>query len=257
MKLFYRELGAGSPLIILHGLFGMSDNWFTMAKRLAENFHVFLPDLRNHGHSPQSPDFNYKQISGDVQEFIRDHQLNHCRIIGHSMGGKAAMTLALAQPQLISGLVVIDMAPRAYQNPFFNELIKILQALDIAALKSRPQADDMLASAIEDAAARQFLLKNLARRQEGGYYWKFNLPSIAANIREIMGGIESPTQFTNPALFIAGGRSDYVAPHDLPRIRELFPAARLVTISKASHWVHADAPDALFDELYKFLVNDK
>jgi len=253
MKLFYRELGTGHPLIILHGLFGMSDNWFSIAKRLSEHYHVYLPDLRNHGNSPHSDEFNYAVMADDVREFILEHHLDPAYLAGHSLGGKVGMTLALKDSRLISKLVVIDMAPRSYKNPFFLGLVNILHSMNLSTMQSRQQADDFLSTAIRSYAIRQFILKNLSRSEQGGFQWKFNLSAIAENIRLILEGIEPDQIFPNPVLFIAGGLSDYIGDADLPQINKLFPQSRVITIPQASHWVHADSPDALFNELRTFL----
>lgn len=253
MKLFHRELRAGEPLIILHGLFGMSDNWFTIAKRIAGRHHVFLPDLRNHGKSPHSAEFDYDVLVKDVREFLEAHNLHEVKLIGHSLGGKIAMQFALSYPEFVRKSVVIDIAPRAYSNPYFLGLLKLLLDVNTAQLQTRQQADEMLAKSIKEPAVRQFLLKNLERIEQGGFHWKIHLQAIAANLEKILVEIKSDQSFKKETLFVAGSLSDYITQSDVPDIKKLFPKAEVVTISSSSHWVHADAPDRLCEVLAEFL----
>src|SRR5690606_19850870 len=251
MKLFYREEGSDGPaLVILHGLFGSSDNWLPQAKMFAEDFHVYLVDLRNHGQSPHSDEFNYDVMADDVAELIDAEGISSPILLGHSMGGKTAMTLALRNPQLPSALVVIDIAPRRYPDQH-DRIVEGLLALRLADLKSRQDADEALSPYVPEPPVRQFLLKNLKREPSGGFGWKMNLDTISRNISEVSKGVGNGSVFPGPTLFVRGGRSNYVADDDLEDIRKLFPAARLETLD-TGHWVQAEKPRELVDLVKAF-----
>lgn len=255
MQLFFQRYGDGPPLIILHGLLGASGNWHTLAsKEFARHFEVFAVDLRNHGRSPHSDTFDYPAMVDDVLEFIERHGLEEPDLLGHSLGGKVAMQLALAHPAHVGRLVVVDMAPRAYP-PQHQPIFEALQALNLDELDSRAEIDEALAGQITSAPIRQFLLKNLDYDREAGrYFWKMNLAALARNYDAVNEPILPGRTFSKPALFIRGGRSDYVQEDDWPAIRTLFPQAELVTIEKAGHWVHAEQPQALADTVLTFLA---
>ncbi|HZB15132.1 MAG TPA: alpha/beta fold hydrolase, partial [Chryseolinea sp.] len=178
MKLFFRELGEGEPVVILHGLFGSSDNWLTQAKLFAPHYRVLSVDLRNHGQSPHSDDFDYPSMVSDIHEFIQDQNITDPIIIGHSMGGKTAMNFALAYPDKVSKLIVVDIAPRSYNLEHYT-IVEGLKAIPLDQLTSRNEADDILSQHVAEADVRQFLLKNLQRKSTGGFSWKINLPVIS------------------------------------------------------------------------------
>lgn len=252
MKLFYREEGNGGPnLVILHGLFGSSDNWLPQARMLADDSRVYLVDLRNHGQSPHSDEFNYEVMADDVAKLIEDEGISSPVLLGHSMGGKTAMTLALRNPRLLSGVVVIDVAPRRYPNQH-DRIVEGLLAMPLAELKSRQDADEALSAHVPEPAVRQFLLKNLKREPSGGFSWKMNLDTISRNISEVSKGVEKGSPFPGPSLFVRGARSPYIADDDLDGIRELFPAARLETLD-TGHWIQAEKPKELVDLVRSFL----
>src|SRR5690606_17209887 len=241
MKLFYRELvGKGQPLIILHGLFGSSDNWLTLAKQFANKFHVYLPDQRNHGQSPHSDDFDYDLMADDIHEFLITNSISDPVIIGHSMGGKAAMKFALTHPELVNKLIVVDMAPKQYPVQH-DRILDGLKSINLEKIESRNEADDQLAQYIKEPAVRQFLLKNLQRKPEGGFSWKINLPVLDKSIEKISADISGNQVFNKPVLFIRGSKSDYVLDQDLPNIHQLFPQARMATLD-TGHWIHAEQP---------------
>ena len=240
MKLYYRESGQGQPLILLHGIFGSSDNWFTQAKMLSENYHTYSLDLRNHGHSPHDDEFDYPSMVADVLAFIDTHQIKDPVLIGHSMGGKVAMNLAVAHPDKLKKLIVVDIAPKAYDMKHYA-ILEGLQAIPIDTITSRAEADEALAAFIDDADVRQFLLKNLQRKTEGGFKWKLNLPVIAGNIEKVGSELQFKGQFGGPTLFVRGARSNYVREDDLPGIREVFPAAEMVSLD-TGHWLPAEKP---------------
>ncbi len=253
MELYYRKIGSGSPLIILHGLFGMSDNWMSIAKRIAEKHTVYIPDQRNHGRSPHHPAFNYSVLMKDVEDFINTHIGVPVHIIGHSMGGKTGMLLALTRPELLHKLIVVDIAPKTYDRPLFKTFLQQLLTIDLEGLNSRKEADARLAEKIKTPAIRQFLLKNLYRDDNLHFKWRINLNSLYQNIDSILTGNDFHGRYKNEILFIRGGRSDYITEADIDPIKQYFPQALLKTIPGATHWVHADAPDELCAALRGFL----
>ena len=254
MQLHFKESGQGRAVILLHGLLGSSDNWHPIALRLAESFHVFAVDQRNHGQSPHSDVMNYSLMAGDVDEFMSSRGLATATIIGHSMGGKTAMQFALNFPNRVEKLIVADMAPRAYA-PAHEKIFAALLALDLPKFQSRQQIEDALAPEIPDLVLRRFLLKNLGRNSDGGFFWKINLRGIAENYLRLREPVSASVPFTKPALFIRGGKSNYLNPEDEPLIRELFPQSEIQTIPDAGHWLHADQPEEFVKRVLKFLAD--
>jgi esterase len=240
MKLFYRELGQGQPIVILHGIFGSSDNWLTQARILSANYHVFSLDLRNHGQSPHDDQFDYPVMVEDLKEFVDEHQLKDPIILGHSMGGKVVMNFALTYPEALAKLIVVDIAPKPYDLEHYV-IIDGLKAIPIETLSSRNEADEVLSKYVPEADTRQFLLKNLQRKAEGGFTWKINLPVIDKHLSKIGFDLHAKGKFDKPTLFIRGGRSRYVKDDDMKRIREIFPQVELVTLD-TGHWVQAEKP---------------
>lgn len=254
MKLNYREMGEGAPLIILHGLFGSTDNWLSVGKELSQDYKVYLIDQRNHGDSPHSPSFTYADMASDLNEFISEHEIKEPVIIGHSMGGKTVMKFALSYPDLLKKLIVVDIAPRHY--PVHHDVIlRGLQAIDVGALKTRREADATLAEYVPELGVRQFLLKNLGRNTEGGYEWKINLPVISEKIENVGEGLQEGDRFEKPTLFINGAASGYIKEADKPLIQQIFPKSEVKTIEGAGHWVHAEKPEEFTDIVRTFLKN--
>ncbi|MFK8006870.1 MAG: alpha/beta fold hydrolase [Saprospiraceae bacterium] len=252
MKLNYKEFGQGDPVIILHGLFGTSDNWQTIAKKIAENYSVYIIDQRNHGRSPHDDEFNYKVMAEDLKNFMESHWIYSARIIGHSMGGKTAMQFATDYPDMVEKLVVVDIANESYEGGhevIFNALL----GLDLEKVESRKEADALLQTQIEDFGVRQFLLKNLTRSKDGKYIWKMNLPIIHQNYQAILSKIEGDEVFEGATLFVKGGLSKYVTEANFETTKHFFPNAKLETIENVGHWVHAEAPKELLEILEKFL----
>jgi esterase len=252
MKLFYRKSGQGKPLIILHGLFGSSDNWFSLAKVFAEHFTVYLVDQRNHGQSPQSDNFDYRLLTEDLAGFIHEHHLEKSHIIGHSMGGKTAMNYAVKYPDKLDRLIVVDIAPKEYPV-HHDHILEGLHEIDLQTLTSRNEADRLLSRQVPEPDVRQFLLKNLARTTEGKFEWRVNIHAIDRHIEDIGAGIQYQGKFTGPTLFIKGERSNYYAPGDDENILSIFPAAQFVTLN-TGHWVQAEDPKA-FAETTLFFLN--
>jgi esterase len=251
MDLFYREYGQGSPVIILHGLFGFSDNWQSVAKALADRHLVMTVDLRNHGRSPHVPTHSYPEMAEDVRAFMESHWMFHADLIGHSMGGKVAMQLALSHPDHVDRLVVVDMDPgQATDN--HGDIFKALREIDFSKITTRQAAEEFLHGRIPEYSVRQFLLKNISRDDHGKFRWKMNLPVLWASYADILAPV-SGQPFEKPALFVRGSRSNYIRDSDLPLIRQLFPQAEIVTIEGAGHWVHAEKPAELLAAVKKFL----
>jgi len=251
MELFYREYGKGQPLIILHGLMGSSDNWLPQAKMLSEHYHVWVVDQRNHGQSPHSEAFDYKVLSEDILHFIQTHQLETPIILGHSMGGKAAMNFALAHPDMLDRLIVVDIAPKLYEVRH-DYIVEGLKAVPIDAIQTRQEADEELAKHLSNEAVRQFLLKNLMRKPEGGFGWRINLPVIDRSIEVIGGGLIYEGTFNKKVLFIRGTKSDYILDEDRGSIKKIFPNAVLVNMD-TGHWVQAEKPAEFVQVVLNFL----
>lgn len=252
MKLFFKEYGQGRAVILLHGLFGSSDNWHYISMQLSQQFHVFVPDQRNHGQSPHSDEMNYPVMADDVNEFMESHHVDSAVLVGHSLGGKAAMQFALQFPGRVEKLVVEDMAPRAYPSVYENYM-EVLLRLDLARYQTRQQMEEALAPEIADLTLRRFLLKNLGRSPEGQFFWKINLPGLAKNAARLREPIVSDRPFEKPTLFVRGGKSDYIRPGDEPGIRKLFPRAQVETLPSAGHWVHSEKPEEFMRAILRFL----
>lgn len=254
IKLASRIVGQGPPLIILHGLFGSSDNWQTFAKMISDRYQVILPDLRNHGLSPHTEEFSYELLSADILGFVEDLQLDSFFLMGHSMGGKAAAHFTLNYPGIVNKLVILDIAMRAYP-PLHELYFKAMRSLDPDKIKTRAEADHWLMTEIPSITVRQFILKNLVRDEAGRFRWKFNLESLYKNYDHINLAIESTQTYQHPALLVTGEYSQYVQAEDITEMLFLFPLMDTVTIPQSGHWIHADQPAILKDVLVKFLGN--
>ena len=252
MKLHFKKFGSGDPVLILHGLFGISDNWITIAKSLAKKYLVYLLDMRNHGRSPHTEAFTYADMVEDIYEFLTDMSLRQVSIIGHSMGGKTAMNFAQEYPHRINKLISIDISPRKYPV-FHRNIIDGLLTLDISKLNSRKDADEKLTEKISSRRIRQFLLKNLTRNDDGFFTWRINLPVIAESLSEIGAEIKSKSTFSTPTLFIRGGKSEYIGDSDFQLIQDQFTNSEIITIPGASHRVHSEAPEEVFKVIDAFL----
>lgn len=239
------------PLVIAHGLFGSARNWGVIARQLSAGRQVIAVDMRNHGDSPRSPDHSYEAMAGDLAEVIAARGAP-ADLLGHSMGAKAAMMLALTEPQCIRRLIVADMAPVAYEHSQ-GRYVRAMQSVDLAGITRRAEADRLLAAEVPDAGLRGFLLQSLAVGPQGAA-WKLNLSALGQQMPKIMSFPEIAASFDGPTLFLTGGGSDYVRPEHWPRIRALFPNARAEVIEGAAHWLHADAPEAFAAAVEAFLA---
>ena len=245
--------GAGAPLVVLHGLYGTKRNWASIAARLAPRRRVFAVDLRNHGESPWDARHDYPALAADVARLIETRLGGPADVLGHSMGGKAAMMLALGRPELVSRLVVVDIAPAP--SPGTAAVApRVLRAVPLAGLARRLEVEEALATTIPDPAVRAFLAANVRSRPEG-LSWTVNLEALDRHFADILSfpEIAAGVAFTKPTLFIAGGESDYLRPEHRPVIERLFPDAVVERIPGAGHWVHAEAPEAFLAAVERFL----
>jgi esterase len=252
MKLFFRVYGEGQPIIILHGLFGSSDNWLPQAKILSTKYKVFIVDQRNHGQSPHDDAFDYDSMVSDLLEFVDDHQLKDPIIIGHSMGGKTAMNFALKHPGKLQKLIVVDIAPRQYDLEHYI-IADGLNAIPINTITSRVEADQALSNYVHEPDTRQFLLKNLQRKAEGGFTWKINLPIISEKLSNVGVDLQISGVFDKPTLFIRGSRSSYIRDDDRKRIKEIFLKSTLITMD-TGHWVQAEKPQEFVEIVMQWLT---
>lgn len=252
MKLHYREIGEGKPFVILHGLFGNSDNWQTHGKKLSEYYRVIMVDLRNHGHSDWSDEFSYELMTADLKELFDDLNLSDVILLGHSMGGKVAMLFAQKYSELLDKLIVVDMGIKAYP-PHHQHILEALNTLDLSSIENRSQADVHLSKYIDSEGVKQFLLKNIYWVEKGKMAWRMNVPVLEKEMENILSAIE-PIECFVQTLFIRGALSQYILDEDIPEIEEVFPDSELITIDNAGHWVHAEQPDAFMDAVLGFCL---
>ena len=255
MKLYSKIYGDKTQnLIIIHGLFGMSDNWNSLGKQFSKYCRVHLIDLRNHGRSPHSDDFNYEVMCGDVLEYMQDNKIEKPIILGHSLGGKVAMKFAFTHTNKIEKLIVADMAPRRYDTDFHQNLLSTLYRLPLENFEKREEIDKLLASTYEDKGMRLFLLKNLYRNEKKEFAWRFNIEVLlekVSNIQEadfIKGVCDVPTHF------IRGGNSNYITTEDEFIINKHFSDFSIATIVGAGHWLHAEKPERFYSEVMGFCL---
>ncbi len=252
MDLFYRELGSGKPLVILHGLFGFSDNWQTHAKKFSEYYRVILVDIRNHGHSPWSDEFSYQLMVDDLLKLFNKLNLSDVILLGHSMGGKVAMHFAQSHPEFLEKIIVVDMGVKEY--PLHHQhILKAFDSIDLSQLTARSEAERILSSFIESKGVVQFLLKNLYWIDKGKLAWRVNFKVLQLAMPEILKALPIKEVFV-PTLFIRGALSDYILDADIEEIENLFPDSLLVTVEQAGHWVHAEAPEEFTDSVLSFCL---
>jgi len=255
MKLFFRRMGQGNPVVILHGLLGLSDNWVTFGRQLSMDFEVFIPDLRNHGQSPHDDVFNFTVLVEDLHELIGDLMLKKVNLVGHSLGGKIAMLFALEYPDLLDKLVIVDMALRKYPpNMEHKMLIDAMTEVDFSRARSRSDVDKQLEQKVHSLKLRQFLLKNIFWKDKQTLGWRLNLPVLKESLPLVLEGIAPGKEFPKPVLLVRGGLSGYVTDSDLPEIINQFPLTSVKTLSNASHWVHADMPGEFYSIVHEFLL---
>ena len=268
MELFYRKYGeSGPPLVIVHGLYGSGDNWVSIARELSDRFEVYVLDQRNHGQSPHSNIHDYPSMRNDLRDFLDSRGIRKAVLIGHSMGGKTIMAFAISWPERVQSLISVDIAPRPYHDLALNShtaanhahMIDAMLDLDLSGMESREEVDQALRNEIGSDRVRSFLLKNVQRDGEGNFIWRINLRALRDNLDKIMDGLDTEKVISEggitgfPALFVAGERSDYIRAEDHQLIRSLFPAADIVIIPGAGHWVHAEQPSLLVKNIRYFL----
>ena len=252
MNLYYNIIGEGEPLVILHGLFGSSDNWISIAKKFAQKYRVILPDLRNHGRSPHNIEWDYKIMSEDVDMMLQTLGITETHLLGHSMGGKTAMTFASANPETIMKLIIADIAPR-YYPVHHRPILDALSSIPLDHLKSRVEAENRLSRFISDERTKQFLLKNLYRDHRHTFRWRFNINVIDQLIENVGQSTYPSEPIEIPTLFVRGVNSDYITDTDIMDIRQFFTHVRVETIGNAGHWIHAEQPDAFVCTVMSFL----
>ncbi len=253
MRLHFKHYpGPGSTLLILHGLYGNQGNWAVQARQLSQDFNVYALDARNHGQSPWADTMSLGEMAEDVADTMRALGLPQAHLLGHSLGGKTAMVLALTQPALAKSLCVVDIAPVAYRQAS-DGVIKALGELDLGAISSRADADNRLVLGIPDKSTRDFLLANLQRSEAGGWRWRFNLPVLAASFSELTSWPDGLGTYTGPAMFIKGEHSGYILPAYETATLQQFPQAQLKVVNGAGHWVHSEKPEAVLRLVRNFL----
>jgi len=262
MELHFRKTGKGSPLIILHGLYGSGQNWFSIAQALSENFTVYLVDLRNHGNSPHAPEHNYHVMTRDLELFIDQHIHTKVCLLGHSMGGKVAMNYTLLHPEKVSGLVVVDIAMRSYsagegESPqlyLHSKIMTALASLDLDFAGSREELDKQLARQISQLSLRRYLLKNVKRDKNGKFIWGMNIEVLKKNLTTLLDRVGTPGQtFSGPVLIICGKQSGYIRQEDRHDFLSAFPAAEFAELD-TGHWVHSEKPKEMIQVLRDFLM---
>jgi len=268
MNLSFRKMGQGPPMIILHGLYGSSDNWVSIGKAFAEKFEVFLIDQRNHGNSPHTKEHNYVALRNDLHDFMETQAIEKAVILGHSMGGKTAMYFAVAWPEKVQSLIVVDISPLPYKSvtrPVSQSLdhlniINAMFSVDFSEVKTREDVNRMLSETLPSEKLRQFLLKNVHRNKEDSRYnWKLNIQTLHDQLPKIMDGLD-PKDFMNgngmtgfPVLFIKAEKSGYIGEEDISAIKTIFPMAEMVIIPGADHWVHVEQPELLIKTISYFV----
>jgi len=252
MQLYTRTQGTGPAVVALHGLFGSNENLGVIARALSDACTIYAMDLRNHGRSPSGDAMDYPTLAADVRDTMDAYALGSAVLLGHSLGGKTAMQLALSYPKRVRQLIVIDIAPIDHGRRHDREL-EAMRSLDLCALSSRAEADRALAPSIPEAEIRQFLLKNFVRSRRGGFGWRIPLDTIAMGYSDIAAAPTGAQPYTGATLFIRGGVSDYMPPEADTDIRTWFPNARIETIADAAHWVHVDQEEQILQLIRAFI----
>jgi len=256
MKLHYKQFSKeGEPLLVMHGLFGSLGNWNWHCRQLSKDFTVYGLDLRNHGASPHSEEMDYAHMAQDVLEFMDDHGLERVHLLGHSMGGKVAMQVALSAPERVDHLVVADIAPVTYRGEH-DDIFAGLLAIAVDTLTNRAEADQILAPYEPDELVRQFLLTNLVKNPEGGFQWRINLPILQSNYERLRQRPTASGPFEGPTLFIKGALSNYITEKHRDEILARFPHAKVKLIMHTGHWLHAEKPQTFHRIVLQFLKPD-
>ena len=267
MQLAYTKIGVGHPFFILHGLYGSGDNWITVGKKLSETFEVYLVDQRNHGRSPHDPVHTYEAMADDLKELMDTLGIEKATVLGHSMGGKTAMFFAAKYRTMVSNLIVVDIAPKTYTEEereakeITNHrfILETMEKADFSQIKTRTELDELLQPKIQSGSIRQFVMKNVKRNKQNGFYWTLNVHGLKLNLGNILAGLNVDAFNKTggvknfPVLFVRGGLSNYIVDEDVRSIRSIFPYSELVTIDQAGHWVHAEQPERLHQAIMDFI----
>lgn len=254
MQILHSKIfGSGRPLLILHGLLGMGDNWITLGRQYATHgFEVHLIDQRNHGKSFHDDDMTYEELTEDLYSYASKHNLKKFNLIGHSMGGKTAMFFALQYPEFLHKMIVVDIAPKKYP-PHHHFIFEAIKKIDLNRFNTRREIEQFVLQYIESPAIVKFILKNLARDENKNFIWKANIPVLSQSLNDL-GEALPPMQVSHvPGLFVKGAKSPYILPEDFSLIKAHFPNARIIVIKDSGHWVHAEQPEIFFSETLKFL----
>ena len=267
VPLYFRKAGQGPFLIILHGFLGSSDNWISFAKKLEEKFTMIIPDLRNHGKSPHTLTHTYDNMSEDLEFLFESNKITRASILGHSMGGKAAMMFSANYPEKIDHLIVADVAPIIYRNgtdPLKSgeqdkSVINLIDKLELSAFLTRGEIDQALALNLKNEGMRQFILKNISRDNSGQFKWKINVPVLRDSFDAILYDVnqewfDSIKPILNyPVTFIRGLYSEYITDEDIPILKDIYPEAKIIDIPDAGHWLHIDQPDLFLKAIMESL----
>jgi esterase len=254
LQLNYKHFGSGTPLIILHGLFGSLENWQTLSKKFSEQFSVYIIDQRNHGRSPHTEHHNFQLMAEDILIFMQQHEIKKAHLIGHSMGGKTVMQFCINHPEKVLKQIIVDIAPKQYPRGH-DEIFDAIFSLNLSEIKSRNEADELLQPKISEFAVRQFLLKNLGRNDDNGKFeWKMNVDLLFREYDNIRQEISSNTTTEIETLVIRGTKSPYVSDNDIADFKKLFSEVSVIDIPDAGHWVHAEAPQEFFNAVNAFLL---
>ncbi len=248
-----KVIGQGEPLVILHGLFGMLDNWQGLAKQFGVFFETHILDQRNHGKSFHDKHHNYDAMCEDLRFYLDENLIKKIVLIGHSMGGKTAMLFAVKYPERVKKLVVVDIAPKYYE-PHHQEILIGLKEVCDSQITSRKQADLILSNHFSDINVRQFLLKNLYWKSKSELDFRFNLDVLSREILNVGAPLSNGLKFIKPALFLDGEKSNYILEEDHELIETHFPNSQIITVKNVGHWVHAEDPKTFFEMVYRFLI---
>ncbi len=259
MKLFFREFGEGKPMIILHGLFGLSDNWVPLARTFADslNMKVYVPDQRNHGMSAHHPVFNYHALVDDLAEFYDEHDITSAILLGHSMGGKVAMHFALDYPANVEGLIVADISPVTYQTHRHAFLLEVMSEIYFENFRSRKEIESEMMKKVPDKRLVNFMMKNIRTISRDKLAWKMNIESLKLNLEEVFKFEPSGRNFAKPVLWLKGELSDYIQQHHHHEMFSLFPSTDLKIIENATHWLHSDQPVLIASTITEWLLHQR
>jgi len=265
VPIYFRQSGSGPDMIILHGLFGSSDNWHSISKKLETHFRIFLPDLRNHGQSPHTDTHSYEDMTADLELFFQTNRLDKTIVMGHSMGGKLAMMFAAKHPEKIKHLIVADITPKQYTSDSSEDedqemLLTLMETLDFSLISTRKEIDEALSKKIRSISLRQFLIKNIYRNKEGKFGWKINVPVLRKYLPAIIHDVNE--NFFNdykpitsyPVTFIRGLNSNYIQDKDLSLIKSIYPQSKIIDIPNAGHWLHAEQPEKFINAVLSSLL---